>query len=393
VQSILPFLDLPGDQVVTVPPGTYSAGIFSKTRPLTTGPYRGALVLVAEAPGSVVLDLAPPDAYLPSAVRGMYDGNGRMVLESGAQRLILVGFKHINGQCRVSPGASELAWWYPHWEFPTERWFEFGNTYYPGPRTFDQCKGLNMTLAGATFGKTGTAFIGAFSRNLKVQGSTFHGPFTDKGPNGEILDPNDVVHPDCFAAYSGRTQGLKLYDSSLMGRWGLWDGRRNNETDPVYAGRSTGADYQRVWNHCSQHNQGFTFAQFANASFAPNYGVIGTMKDIRCWGSNNGSERIDYYTDGPTSHHSDRVQNGFNRQPSRISVVETNVLYGPSAAPSGGLSNPNNPATLWRAAHPYESWRDYFQFTSSTVKIIPMSVTVRDKAGNAATAIAQVKVK
>jgi hypothetical protein len=386
--SILSYLDLPGDQVVTVPSGTYTAGEISKTRSATSGPYKGWLVLKAESPGSVVLDLAPPDASLPLAIRGTYNGNGRMVFASGAQRVLMCGFKHINGQCRVGGGASEIAWWYPHFEFPTERWFEFGNSYYPGPRTFDQCKGLNLTMAGATFGKTGTGLIADHSRNLKLQGCRFHGPFTDKGPNGEILDPNDVVHPDCFAAYSGRTKDLKLYDSSLMGRWGVWDGRRNNETDPVWAGRATGLDYQRVWNECSSSNQGFTFGQLANASFAPEYGIAGAMRDIRCWGGSR--PRIDYYTTGASTFRTTGPPT-INQEPARINVTETNVIYG--TVPSGGLASAQNPATLWRGAWPYEAWSAYFGFgaPSPSPSPVTVTVTVRDKAGNAASRAVQIQ--
>jgi hypothetical protein len=364
--SILPYLDMPGDQIVRLRPGTYTAGDFTKTRPATTGPLKGWLVLVAEEPGSVVLDLAPPDAFLPSAVRGLYNGNGRLVLR-GAQRLVLGDVKCINGQWRIMGDGADIATWYVSHEFPSEQWFTYGadpahpqvGNYYPGPRTFDQLKGRNVTLAGSTFGKTGTALSAGGSRSLTIQGSTFHGPYTDRDAQGRSLDPDDVCHPDCFAAYSGHTDNLALLDSSLKGRWGAWDGRMNWDSHEWYVGGPVHVRYERVWNDCSQHNQGFTFAQF-NANAAPNYGVQGTMKDIRCWASSANTAplyRIDYLTDGPSAYHTDRPPT-VNKQPTRINVTEQNVVYG--SAPSGGLTSPQNPATLWRAAWPIESLADYF---------------------------------
>src|SRR5690348_738568 len=45
--SITDVISLPGDQVVTVPNGTYSGGTVVAPHPTTSGPYGGWLVLVA----------------------------------------------------------------------------------------------------------------------------------------------------------------------------------------------------------------------------------------------------------------------------------------------------------------------------------------------------------
>src|SRR5205823_4766631 len=58
--SILDYVAMPGDQVVTVPNGTYSAGTVTAVHPATSGGLRGWLVLVAQTPGGVVVDQSPP---------------------------------------------------------------------------------------------------------------------------------------------------------------------------------------------------------------------------------------------------------------------------------------------------------------------------------------------
>ena len=55
--DIRSYMRLAGDQVVEVPDGTYTGGNVAAAHPETGGPLKGWLVLVAESPYGVVVDL------------------------------------------------------------------------------------------------------------------------------------------------------------------------------------------------------------------------------------------------------------------------------------------------------------------------------------------------
>src|SRR3954466_5086385 len=84
-RSITDYLQRGGDQVVVVPNGTYSGGSISAPHAQTDGPYKGWLVLVAQTPKGVVVDMT----------------NGPLILEGGTSRVLFVGFKFINGTLKV----------------------------------------------------------------------------------------------------------------------------------------------------------------------------------------------------------------------------------------------------------------------------------------------------
>src|SRR5262245_59711564 len=73
--SVTDYLTRSGDQVVTVPNGTYSGGTGSAPHPATNGPYRGWLVLVAQSPRGVVVDMSQKP----------------LVLDNGTSRVLFVG--------------------------------------------------------------------------------------------------------------------------------------------------------------------------------------------------------------------------------------------------------------------------------------------------------------
>src|SRR5437762_246831 len=75
--DITKYISLAGDQAVVVPNGTYAPGTVTTAHPETSGPYKGWLVLVAESPGDVVVDLS----------------KDHLTLEAGTSRVLFVGFK------------------------------------------------------------------------------------------------------------------------------------------------------------------------------------------------------------------------------------------------------------------------------------------------------------
>jgi hypothetical protein len=356
--SLYHAVQLPGDQVVTVKNGTYNSGNLTygeitTTHAATSGLYDGWLILKAETQGGVTIDLAPTDSFITSN-QASFNGAGPLTMTGGSKKVLFVGFRFINGKFFLR--APDIAFWYCQFTFPMGTWYNnYPNYYTPGARLFQEIKSSNTYLIGCDVNETGTGIIAGGSENMRIQGCKVHGPFTD------IVGGQDVapgIHPDCFAAYNASTHDLTIYDTSFAGRVGLWDGRMNWDTNTAFAsdGPAT-CDYRRLWNNCSSSNQGFTFGQLASSDFAPNYGVQGTMQDIWCWGGTR--TRIDYYTDGASSFHTTDYPT-INQIPSRINVPMTGTITMGGAGPTGGLTNPANPATLWRAANPYANWSTYF---------------------------------
>ena len=104
--DIRSYLRLPGDQVVEVPDGTYTGGNVTAPHPQTAGPLKGWLVLVAENPHGVVVDLS----------------SGMLNLYPTTSRIMFVGFKFTNGMVKVT-GADNIRFWYTEHTFPASEWY------------------------------------------------------------------------------------------------------------------------------------------------------------------------------------------------------------------------------------------------------------------------------
>ena len=70
------------------------------------GPLKGWLVLVAETPHGVVVDLS----------------SGMLNLYPTTSRIMFVGFKFINGMVKIT-GADNIRFWYTEHTFPVAEWY------------------------------------------------------------------------------------------------------------------------------------------------------------------------------------------------------------------------------------------------------------------------------
>ncbi len=106
--DISKYLTLPGDQIVVIPNGTYSAGTdpvkkdlsVKAPHPATNGQYGGWLILVAEDPYQVVVDLY----------------NTGLTLESPSARILFVGMSFINGTLTMN-SIDNINFWYTNHEY------------------------------------------------------------------------------------------------------------------------------------------------------------------------------------------------------------------------------------------------------------------------------------
>src|SRR5436190_2575232 len=103
--SITSFISRPGDQVITVPNGTYTGGgTVNAPHPATAGRYKGWLVLVAQSKGGVTVDLS----------------TSNLTLGPSTSRVLFVGFKFVNGMFVVQ--GDDITFWYTEHTFPPEEW-------------------------------------------------------------------------------------------------------------------------------------------------------------------------------------------------------------------------------------------------------------------------------
>ena len=98
------YVKQPGDRVVIVPNGNYRASSVNAPHPATKGPYKGWLVLKAQSPRGVVVDLS----------------SGMFTLGESTSRVLFVGFKFVNGSIDVQ--GDRIAFWYTDHSFPANEW-------------------------------------------------------------------------------------------------------------------------------------------------------------------------------------------------------------------------------------------------------------------------------
>jgi hypothetical protein len=308
------YIKQPGDRVVVVPNGTYTAGKVTAPHAATSGKYKGWLVLKAQSKGGVVVNSGPAS----------------LELDSKTSRVLFVGFTFRNGPVTVS--GPDIAFWYTDHSFPADVWHTQQHEKYHSPDTLHvySSSSVNDAFYGVDIHDTGDAIDVTSSVNLKLQGVKIWN-LSDMG-----LDPSDKCHPDAIDAVGGRTKNLTVLDTWIKGRVMLIDANgAGTAGGPVQA-----AQFKDTWVSNSP-SAGFTFTARKNA--AP-WGVFGTRTNVRSWGHNNGKDRIDivdgrqYYTG--------------NTKPSRVNVVDNGII---KSAPSD-LSQ--NPADLWRLQHPYDNWME-----------------------------------
>ena len=298
-----------GDQVITVPNGTYSAGTVNASHPATTGAYRGWLVLRAQSKGGVVVDMAASP----------------LTLGASTSRVVFVGFTFVNGPLYVY--GNNIDFWYTDHSFPADVWARQGYKYSSADTVHAYADtSINDSFFGADVHDTGDAFDVSNSDHLVLQGVII----SNLGDMG--VDPLDRIHADAIDGVSGQSTGLTVRDSWVRGRIMLedWNGSRG--------GPHTGFLFADDWVSNSPSG-GFTFTSMKPS--APR-GIFGTRQNVRSWGHHNGLDRLEII-DGQQIR-------AANTQPSRINVTDSGINT--TSPPAGAVS----PADSWRAAHPYNDW-------------------------------------
>jgi hypothetical protein len=303
--TLLEYLSLPGDQIVVVPNGEYEGGRLSAAHPATDGPYGGWLILVAESQHGVTV-------------------RGDLELAEGSSRVLFVGFRFADG--RVHNRGEHLAYWYTDHSYPDTDWYAAGR---PVPNQFHMFyPGQDISLLGSDLHDTpGSPITLNGVSSIRIEGVKV---YSVSEPPGS--DPEDRSHLDVIKLVGGATEDLTVRSSYFQG------GRLNHQTDHGDVVRVT---YQDVW-YSAATGSAFQFN-------ATNGGRIvdGTRINVRSWGHVGRSprDRLDIVegTSVPVGS-----------RPDRVDVVDDGVETTPP--PAGAL----DPASQWRAEHPYDSWPQYF---------------------------------
>ncbi len=304
-RNLSPYIKLAGDQVITVPNGTYTAGTVSAPHAATAGPEHGWLVLEAQSPYGVVVDLS----------------KAPLTLDKSTSHVMFVGFKFVNGS--VFAYGSDITFWYTDHTFPADVWVKQApNPKYPeqglyrAPRTVytNTATSHRVSFYGSDVHDTATAFLVSMSDHTMLEGVSIWN-LSDMG-----VDPQDVVHPDAIGGAVGGTTGLTVRDSWIKGRVMIEDAPGNGGSP---GGPFDDFLFDNSWVSNSP-SSGFTFT--AAKTTSPR-GVFGTLNNVRSWANHNGYARIDqidgkqYYTP--------------NKVPSRVDVPQTLSTDPPSPSDPG----------------------------------------------------------
>jgi hypothetical protein len=313
------YVKLGGDQVVVVPNGVYSARSVTAPHAPTNGKYKGWLVLKAQSPYGVVVDLS----------------RGPLTLEAGTSRVLFVGFKFVKGSVDVK--GHDIAFWYTDHTFPADEWVRQApdksrpeRGMYRAPRTIyaDEGSTQNVSFYGVDAHDTSSGILISKSTNTKLEGVHLWN-FSDMG-----LDPQDVTHSDAIAGVAGQSKNLLVRDTWVQGRIMLIDAN---------AARTIGGPHQNfVFTNTWVSNSPSASFTFTSRKPSAPLGIFGKRINVRSWAANNGKDRIDI-VDG-------RQYYAANSQPSKVNVQDIGVVKSPP--PPGTPS----PAALWRTAHPYDDW-------------------------------------
>src|SRR4051794_35813121 len=358
---ITDYIKMPGDQVVTVPNGTYAGGTVNASHAATSGPYKGWLVLVAQSPRGVVVDLA----------------NNPLVLDAGTNRVLFVGFKFVNGM--VSVRGDDIAFWYTEHTFPIEEW----------NRQFQAAGSNPNALMSMVNALPKTIWVGEYT-NRTVQRTQFLGAdIHDVGDDGMFVD-----HSQGAVIQGSRIWNIdkKNYDPEFNPWLPQYHELFHNDSVQIPGSVSdfTMSDsYIGETSNVGGDNGTSTNLQWNNDWFAGSSGIglvlavqgtnriAGSMRDIR--GFSNG---LRYANDpGWDQVRVDINENNvvpwpYSLKDSRLAVSSSGTNLN-QAPPDGitmsgrqmvdyrqALEHAQNPANVWRAAHPYNSWAGYFNFSA-----------------------------
>jgi hypothetical protein len=186
-------------------------------------------------------------------------------------------------------------------------------------------------------------FFGSLVDNVTLQGVRI---FAIDPKFGDVLDPLSHIVP--MGSPPGSHKNFRILDTYLEGYYTLWG------TD---SGSISDMTWQNIW-------YGFGYGSPFLLQAVPGHNIErATRVNWQIFGpdadtSKNGNDPYIYVDDqtysGPDAFdHKDRVD-----------ITDTNVNYG---YPAGVTSDPTtaqgsatNPAAVWRAGHPYDTWPAFF---------------------------------
>ena len=355
VPTITDYISKSGDQVVTVPNGIYTGGTVTAAHPETAGPYKGWLVLVAQSPRGVVVDMTKDP----------------LIIDNGSSRVLFVGFKFINGTMSIR--GDDIAFWYTEHSFPIEEW---NRQFQAAGGNEDALNKMANPLPKAIW--IGESVSGRSLMRTQIIGADVHdvgddGIYVDKSMNGVVQgtriwnveeknydpgynpwNPNikDLIHNDGLQI-PGAVYGFTMADSYV------------GQTITVGGDNAPakGLTWRNLWLSRADGVGMLLYTQNG-------YQVTGSMQNIRSWSEgykqnpyDSGWDqlRVDIANDKqatwPSSLNDPNLQvtsagDNYNQQaPSGVTMSG-----GRMNDQSQALDNPQNPANVWRAAHPYNSW-------------------------------------
>lgn len=300
--DIAQYIQQNGDQVIEIPNGTYSGGgTVATNHNSTTGPCKGWLVLKAQTPGQVVVNLS---------------GSG-LSISSPASHIAFIGIKFINAGIHVtannllfiytvhdgSPGQSSTD--------PSLKDFYLNNSNVDniklyGADLYDSCDGL--ALSG--------------SSNVTLTGTVVRDMYDPDGSAAGCHADNIDNH--------GKLTNFTIQDSWIKGRLQLEDGPFTNlSIVNTWVSNSRGGGMQ---------------------IFGPQSG--GQMSDVRFF-ANTGQDVVSGDFDGLTR------QNVFCEPRPRPGEIGNNTTPGCPIANAPANQSTTNPATIWQQNHPIDNWASF----------------------------------
>ncbi|HEY2812553.1 MAG TPA: hypothetical protein VGJ03_03705, partial [Acidimicrobiales bacterium] len=235
------YVALGGDQVVVVPDGTYSSGTVSAPHPATGGPYGGWLVLVAQDPGQVVVDMAAQD----------------LVLAPATSRVLFVGFRFTNG--RLFNQGSDIDYWYSDQTYPD---YSLITSDADVPR-FMFISGDRDGIYGSDFHDgNGSVLNLSNASDTMVQGVHIWNVFDHPG-----TDPQDHSHVNDISILHGAIDNLTVRDSYFTG---------NRDNHEAHDGNITGLVYDNDW-YTGAAGTAFQFNSFDGRL------ISGSRTDVYSW--------------------------------------------------------------------------------------------------------------
>jgi hypothetical protein len=354
--SIIPFVAGPGGREVVVPNGTYVGGAIR-------APHDGWLVLRAESPGGVTVDLSETG----------------LSLDDGTSRVIFVGFRFVNGSVRMA-GVQDIHFWYCDFSFPPEEWarqYRAAGGTVPADRAARNRFASRMAnpLPTSVRARPGVVDPSRGNQRIGFWGSDFH----DIGDDAIFLSDTETVlmaglriwNVDERQADPGRTYGNSqdwFHNDGIQTLGALrgvaiadsWIGQK---IQWEASGRDiVNADFRRLWLAGSS-----TFGQINDTR---NGGRIlaNTQQDIRAFGNGQTHRSHDNMRTDFVDGRQQAVWGVQFHRPGSFEMVASGVTIG---APAGITVNGDgrladiaqvrdhreNPANQWRVTHPYASWR------------------------------------